>query len=110
MGPVTQEPRGVTEEINLGSGGVLDQEDVHLEAVLTGLGPLKAASRLSIKQKIQTCEVLTGCEKENRFTITGAAGDIVYWAKEHSTCLQRSSVLYLYIKENWKGGETVSGT
>ena len=88
MGPVTQEPRGVTEEINLGSG-VLDQDDVHLEAVLTGLGPLKTASRLSIKQKIQTCEVLTGCEQENRFTITGAAGDIIYWAKEHSTCLQR---------------------
>lgn len=89
MGPVTEEPRAVTEEINLGGGGVLDTEDVHMEAVLTGLGPLKTTSSLCIKQKIQTCEILTGCEQENRFTITGPAGDVIYWAKEHSTCLQR---------------------
>ena len=89
MDPVTSEPRTATEEIDLGGGGVLDTEDVHLEAVLTGLGPLKSSSRLLVKQRLQTCEILTGCEQENRFTITGPQGDTVYWAKEHSSCLDR---------------------
>ena len=87
---MTEEPRGVTEEISLGGGpGILDTENVHVETVLTGLGPLKSAASLTIKQRIQTCEIITGCEQENRFTITGPAGDVIYWAKENSTCLQR---------------------
>merc|ERR1712025_1457382 len=49
----------------------------------------KNSETLSIKQKVQTCEILTGCEQENRFTITGPGGDIVYWAKEHSKCMDR---------------------
>ena len=94
MDPVTSEPRTATEEIDLGGGGVLDTEDVHLEAVLTGLGPLKSSSRLLVKQRLQTCEILTGCEQENRFTITGPQGDTVYWAKEHSSCLDRWALSY----------------
>jgi len=82
---VTEEPKS-SEEINLG-GVVL--EGTNDEAVLTGLGPLKNNHTLMIKQKIQTCEILTGCEQENRFTITGPEGDIIYWAKEHSSCLNR---------------------
>ena len=89
MSLVTEEPKP-TEEINLGGGGVLDTGEDQLEAVLTGLGPLKTSDSLNIKQKVQTCEILTGCEQENRFTITGPAGDIVYWAKEHSSCMDRS--------------------
>ena len=60
---VTEEPKS-SEEINLG-GVVL--EGTNDEAVLTGLGPLKNNHTLMIKQKIQTCEILTGCEQENRW-------------------------------------------
>ena len=83
MSPITEEPGRGTEEIYLG-GGVLDSVDGEGDRVLTGLGPLKSSSQLVIKQKVQTCELLTGCEQENRFTITGAGEEILYWAKEHS--------------------------
>ena len=61
MTTVTSEPKP-TEEINLGS---IDLEVAHndndnVETVLTGLGPLKSSKTLMIKQKIQTCEILTG--------------------------------------------------
>ena len=85
---VTSEPR-LSEDINLGSGSVLDTGEVELEQVLTGLGPLRSSSSLVIKQRIQTCELVTGCSQENRFTVTGPAGDTLYWAKEHSGCLER---------------------
>ena len=71
--------------------------------------------RLVVKQKLQTCEILTGCEQENRwncsnlilvlfmnveigiwnyplllrFNVTGAQGEILYWAKENSSCCDR---------------------
>jgi len=83
MSPITEEPGRGTEEIYLG-GGVLDSVDGEGDRVLTGLGPLKSSSQLVIKQKVQTCEILTGCEQENRFTITGDQNEILYWAKEHS--------------------------
>ena len=90
MAPIVQEPLP-GEVINLGGGVAVD--DVHLDAgqpELTGLGPLKSADRLVIKQKLQTCEILTGCEQENRFNVTGPQGDILYWAKENSGCCDRS--------------------
>ena len=87
MAPIVQEPQ---------SEGV-GVSDVHLgltpeggQPILTGLGPLKSHNRLLIKQKLQTCEILTGCEQENRFNVTGAEGDILYWAKENSSCCDRS--------------------
>lgn len=83
MSPITAEPGLATEEIYLG-GGVLDSYEGDQAPVLTGLGPLKSSRQLVIKQKVQTCEILTGCEQENRFTITGAGEEILYWAKEHS--------------------------
>ena len=85
---VTSEPR-LSEDINLGSGSVLDTGEVELEQVLTGLGPLRSSSSLVIKQRIQTCELVTGCSQESRFTVTGPGGDTLYWAKEHSGCLER---------------------
>ena len=88
MTTVISEPR-LAEEINLGGGSVLDVEDVSLEPVLTGLGPLKSSNSLVIKQKLQTCELLTGCEQENRYTITAPGGETIYWAKEHSSCMDR---------------------
>jgi len=84
MSPITEEPGLRTEEIHL--GGVLDGQP---EPVLTGLGPLKSSRQLMIKQKVQTCEVLTGCEQENRFTITGQEEEVLYWAKEHSGWCER---------------------
>ena len=84
MSPITDEPGLRTEEIHL--GGVLDGQP---EPVLTGLGPLKSSRQLMIKQKVQTCEVLTGCEQENRFTITGQEEEVLYWAKEHSGWCER---------------------
>ena len=87
MLPITMEPGLRTEEIHLG-GGVLDSHDGH-EPVLTGLGPLKSTSQLMIKQKVQLFEAMTGCEQENRFTISGPGEEILYWAMEHSGCWQR---------------------
>jgi len=94
MAPIVQEPQ--SEVLNLGEG--VGVHDVHLglspeggqgQPILTGLGPLKSHNRLLIKQKLQTCEILTGCEQENRFNVTGAEGDILYWAKENSGCCDR---------------------
>ena len=66
MGPVVEEPRA-------GSAGGAAPSDIHLgltpeggAPVLTGLGPLRTQDRLLVKQKLQTCEILTGCEQENR--------------------------------------------
>ena len=80
MAHIVQEPQS-SEVINLGGVGV---NDVHLgltpeggQPIMTGLGPLKSHNRLLIKQKLQTCEILTGCEQENRFNVTGAEGDIL---------------------------------
>jgi len=71
-----------------GPGVGLGQAEVDVELgeerVLTGLGPLRTASQITIKQKLQTCEILTGCEQENRFQVAGPGGDIIYWAKEQS--------------------------
>ena len=83
MAPIIEEPR-LSEDIQLGAVG-----DGFDEAVLTGLGPLKSQNRLIIKQKLQTCEILTGCEQENRFTVAGEQGETLYWAKEHSGCCDR---------------------
>ena len=92
MAPIVQEPQ--SEVINLGEGsGVTDHLGLTPEGgqpILTGLGPMKSHDRLLIKQKLQTCEILTGCEQENRFNVTGAEGDILYWAKENSGCCDRS--------------------
>merc|ERR1719350_861587 len=94
MAPIVQEPQ--SEVLNLGEG--VGVHDVHLglspeggqgQPILTGLGPLKSHNRLLIKQKLQTCEILTGCEQENRFNVTGAQGEILYWAKENSSCCDR---------------------
>jgi len=96
MAPIVQEPQ-LSEVINL-QGGVAHSygSDVDpgltLESghpVLTGLGPLNSHNQLMIKQKLQTCELLTGCEQENRFNVTGLEGDILYWAKENSGCFGR---------------------
>jgi len=89
MGPVVEEPRAA-------SAGGIAPSDLHLgltpeggQPVLTGLGPLRTHDRLVVKQKLQTCEILTGCEQENRFNVTGAQGEILYWAKENSSCCDR---------------------
>ena len=95
MAPIIQEPRS-SEVINLGNVAPTEVNDVHLgltpeggEPILTGLGPLKSHNKLLIKQKLQTCEILTGCEQENRFNVTGSEGEILYWAKENSGCCDR---------------------
>lgn len=80
-----------------GPGVGLGQAEVDVELgeerVLTGLGPLRTASQITIKQKLQTCEILTGCEQENRFQVAGPGGDIIYWAKEQSHFCSRYSTL-----------------
>lgn len=80
MAPITQEPIGG-----------LGPDDVELSSgrQLTGLGPLRDLNSIIIKQKISTCEVLTGCETQNKFLLNGPAGDTILWAKEHSTLLNR---------------------
>jgi len=91
--PITQEPKTL-EEIGLNGRG--SPNDLHLgltpeggEPILTGLGPLRTHDKLMIKQKLQTCEMLTGCEQENRFNVTSTDGEILYWAKENSGCCDR---------------------
>ena len=110
MAPIVSEPQS-GEVINIGGGVGVD--DVHLEngqPVLTGLGPLKSNNRLMIKQKLQTCEILTGCEQENRFNVTGPEGDILYWAKENSGCCDRwvwclkSDLKHLYCNDRFMCG------
>ena len=89
MAAIVQEPQ--SEVINLEGVGVSDGLPPEGgQPILTGLGPMKSHNRLLIKQKLQTCEILTGCEQENRFNVTGAEGDILYWAKENSGCCDRS--------------------
>ncbi|XP_023337809.1 phospholipid scramblase 2-like [Eurytemora carolleeae] len=77
--PITDEPRGIE----------LDEIDITGGRVLTGLGPLRDVDSIIIKQKISTCELLTGCEMENRFLICGPQGDTLFWAKEHSNFCNR---------------------
>ena len=93
MAPIVQEPQS-SEVLSLERG--VAPTDVHLglnsegvQPVLTGLGPLNTHNQLLIKQKLQTCEILTGCEQENRFNVTGTEGEILYWAKENSGCCDR---------------------
>jgi len=79
LAPVTQEPVGFTQDELELTGG----------RELTGLGPLRTMDTILVKQKISTCEVLTGCEMENRFLINGPEGDTILWAKEHSNFCNR---------------------
>ena len=88
-----------------------DEEDVE-GPELIGLGPLVnrkqhsfrhhfyisfvlfqlSAQRITIKQRIRLCEVLslcTGCEVEKKYTIHGDSGETLYWAKEISNCCMR---------------------
>ena len=67
MGAITTEPKSTTTAVELsdvnlengnGSGTVTEQ-------TLTGLGPLRDARRLVIKQRIRLCDIVslcTGCE------------------------------------------------
>lgn len=59
---------------------------------LIGLGPLQSTSKLTLKQRIRACEIIsliTGCEVEKKFNIHGDAGEVLYTAKESSNCMAR---------------------
>ena len=66
MGAITTEPKSTTTAVELsdvnlenGNGAVTSEQ------TLTGLGPLRNARRLVIKQRIRLCDIVslcTGCE------------------------------------------------
>ena len=63
------------------------------EPTMIGLGPLRTANKLWIKQRIRASDILsnlTGCEVvEKKFNIHGSEGEILYSAKEKSNCCCR---------------------
>ena len=68
MGPITTEPKSTTmsavelSDVNLENG---NGNGTLTEQTLTGLGPLRSAKRLVIKQRIRLCDIVslcTGCE------------------------------------------------
>ena len=68
MGPITTEPKSTTmstvelSDVNLEDG---NGNGTLTEQTLTGLGPLRSAKRLVIKQRIRLCDIVslcTGCE------------------------------------------------
>eukprot|EP00088_Acartia_fossae_P014709 TRINITY_DN1790_c0_g1_i1.p1 TRINITY_DN1790_c0_g1~~TRINITY_DN1790_c0_g1_i1.p1 ORF type:complete len:247 (+),score=39.63 TRINITY_DN1790_c0_g1_i1:58-798(+) len=73
------------------AAGEMTAEDFELTKgkELTGLGPLRNVSSVLIQQKMNLCEILSGCEVENRFWIKSPEGETLFWAKEHSTLTQR---------------------
>jgi len=75
---VTNQPTSGLDDIELTQG-----------RELTGLGPLRNVSSVLIQQKMSPCEMITGCEVENKFWIKSPEGETLFWAKEHSTVLQR---------------------
>ena len=79
----------------VGGSGRVGEEGEEGEPRLTALGPLRSTNKLTIKQKVQTCEILTGCEQENRFTIASPLGDIIYWAKEQSGFCNRYCTVHI---------------
>jgi len=95
MGAITTEPKSTSSttaalelsEVNLenGNGSVSEQ-------TLTGLGPLRNARRLVIKQRIRLCDIVslcTGCEVEKKYTIHGDSNEILYWGREKSNFCMR---------------------
>jgi len=80
-----RQPSSISESPSTSSYNIESQE-------LIGLGPLRSASKLFIKQRIRAsdiCALLTGCEVEKKFNIHGASGEILYSAKEQSNCFCR---------------------
>ena len=72
MGPITTEPKSTTmstvelSTVNLGNG---NGNETLTEQTLTGLGPLRNARQLVIKQRIRLCDIVslcTGCEVRRR--------------------------------------------
>ena len=72
MGPITTEPKSTTmsavdlSDVNLENG---NGNGTLTEQTLTGLGPLRNAKRLVIKQRIRLCDIVslcTGCEVRTR--------------------------------------------
>ena len=70
MGAITTEPKSTSStavelsEVNLENGDAHSNGTVS-EQTLTGLGPLRNARRLVIKQRIRLCDIVslcTGCE------------------------------------------------
>ena len=62
------------------------------EPTMIGLGPLRTANKLWIKQRIRASDILsnlTGCEVEKKFNIHGSEGEVLYSAKEKSNCCCR---------------------
>ena len=62
--------------------------------LLTGLGPLRNARQIMLKQTIMGCEEMVsncfGCDFEKKYTVLdNVTGEIIYWAKETSSCFQR---------------------
>ena len=54
------------------------------EPTMIGLGPLRTANKLWIKQRIRASDILsnlTGCEVEKKFNIHGSEGEVLYSAK-----------------------------
>ncbi len=46
-------------------GPIVSQDQMRSESTLVGMGPLRAASRLTVKQRIRACDIFsacTGCE------------------------------------------------
>ena len=59
---------------------------------LTRLGPLEAAQKLKVKQRVRLndiCGLYFGCEAKKKYIIQGSEGDTLYQAKEDSECCGR---------------------
>ena len=66
MGAITTEPKSTTTAVELSDVNLENGNGtVTSEQTLTGLGPLRNARRLVIKQRIRLCDIVslcTGCE------------------------------------------------
>ena len=75
MGAITTEPKSTTTAVELSDVNLENGNGtVTSEQTLTGLGPLRNARRLVIKQRIRLCDIVslcTGCEVREE----------MYWAR-----------------------------
>ena len=56
---------------------------------LPGLEYLLQVDQLLVKQQIELVEVISNFEAENKYKVLNTMGQQVYFAVEHSSCLQR---------------------
>ncbi len=105
MGAITKEPTAASEasappfsDVALSNGGAEEATarqaaaSASASSSLTGVGPLRSARRLAVKQRIRLCDIIsvcTGCEVEKKYTIQGESGETLYWAREKSNFWMR---------------------